>query len=409
MATSLRNVRGLTRLGFDSVAGLVDTVERMHETIARHPLPFMPRPAGPTRARGLIASGIYSIIRGVNVVVREGTDLSLRTLYPQEAAPRTARNDAAWISAVNGVCGDHLEDTSNPLAITMGFSTPEVPLEPTRSGLAEAVPAASPRVAVFVHGLCMSPYSWWRASSPSAGDRLRDELGWTPVYLHYNSGRHIATNGRDLAEQLERLCAAWPVPVESLSLIGHSMGGLVIRSACHYAGESGRQWLDRLDNVVCLGTPHHGSALEKAGSLVDRAAEAIQYTEPLMLGRKRSAGIRDLRHGNLLDEDRDQDDPRNPLQDPRRPVPLLDDVDYYFVAAAVGRHEHDPASVILGDFLVRLGSATGAHNDELRRLHIRPENCRVFPETSHMDLLSDEGVHRQLIRWFGGDPSVDRA
>lgn len=402
MATSLRIVRGLTRLGFDSVAGLVDTVEQMHETIARHPLPFMRRPVGPSRAHGRIASGIYSIIRGISGVVQEGADLSLRTLSAREASPRVARNDAAWISAVNGVCGDHLEDTSNPLAITMEFSTPEVRLEPTCRGLTEAVPAASPHVAVFVHGLCMSPYSWWRESSPSAGDRLRDELGWTPVYLHYNSGRHIATNGRELAERLERLCAAWPVPVESLSLIGHSMGGLVIRSACHYAGDGGRPWLDLLVNVVCLGTPHHGSALEKVGSLVDRAAEAIQYTEPLMLGRKRSAGIRDLRHGNLLDEDRGRDDPRNPLQDPRRPVPLLDDVDYFFVAAAVGRHEHDPASVILGDFLVRLGSATGAHNDELRRLHIRPENCRVFPETSHMDLLADEGVHRQLIEWLGG-------
>jgi len=400
MGTSNKTVRGLARLGFDSVAGIVDTVEQMHETIARHPLPFMRRPATPTRAHGLIASGIYSIIRGVTGAVREGTDLSLHLLSGDATGPGLPRQDAAWISAVNGVCGDHLEETSNPLAIAMGFSTPETPLAPTRAGLVSVLPEAGPRIAVFVHGLCLSPWRWWRETSPSVGDRLRDELGMTPVYLHYNSGRHISVNGRELAGQLEQLCDAWPVPVESLTVIGHSMGGLVIRSACHYAEEADRRWLGRLQRVVCLGTPHHGAALEKAGSLIDRVAQTVQYTEPLMIGRKRSAGIRDLRHGNLLDEDRDNDDPINPLKDLRRPVPLLEDVDYYFVAAAVGRHERDPASRILGDFLVRLGSATGAHDDELRRLHIRPEYCRVFAETSHMDLLSDKGVHEQLVRWL---------
>ena len=130
-----------------------------------------------------------------------------------------------------------------------------------------------------------------------------EELGCTPLYLRYNTGRHISTNGQEFAQLLEQLCEAWPVPVESLSLIGHSMGGLVIRSASWYAQQAQSTWLQHLQRVVCLGTPHHGSPVERAGHALDRAMQRIPYTEPLALGRRRSAGIKDLRHGDLLDED----------------------------------------------------------------------------------------------------------
>lgn len=404
MAGTLRTVRGATRLTFDSVQGIVNTVEQMHETIARRPLPFTRRPAGPSRSHGLIASSVYSAIRGVNAALRESVDLSMRLVPQGRQAGAGTREEAIRLGVVNGICGDHLEATGNPLAIDMHFATPEQALEPDPASLAGTLPGASPHVVVFVHGLCMSPYGWWRGGEAALGDRLAGSLDVTPVYLGYNTGRHISTNGRDLARQLERLCEAWPVPVETLSLIGHSMGGLVIRSACWYAEEDGAAWLDRLARVVCLGTPHHGAALEKAGSLFDRSMEAIQYAEPLMFGRHRSVGIKDLRFGNLLDEDWQQRGPGDdevPRRDTRRPVPLLDDVDYYFVAATIGRDERDLRGQILGDFLVRLGSATGSHRDDAKRLPVPADHCRVFHERSHFDLLSDPRVHDQVVGWFG--------
>ncbi len=253
----------------------------------------------------------------------------------------------------------------------------------------------------MVHGLGLSEQSWWRRDHPDLGDCLNRELGFTPVYLRYNTGRHISTNGQELAGLLDDLCAAWPVPVESLSLVGHSMGGLVIRSACWYAGKGHRAWLDSLRRVLFLGTPHHGSPLEKAGSFVEAILKTNPYAEPLMLGRKRSAGVKDLRHGNLLDEDWHDPDGDGLSPDKRQIVPLLPDVDYYFAAASLGSHETDLKGRVLGDLLVRLGSALGNSSDELRSLDVKPENCRVFLEKDHFDLLDDERVQRQAVAWFG--------
>ncbi len=404
MPGNLSSARGAIRLAFDSVEGIVNVVEQMHETIARHPLPLAQRPQARTRAHGLIASSIYSLIRGTNATLREGVDLSMKLLPERERTHNRSPQEVAWVSAVNGICGDHLEATRNSLAVDMHFSTPEALLELDPEAIAAALPNASPHLVVFVHGLCLSPFSWRRGGAESIGDTLREARGMTPIYLGYNTGRHISTNGRELSEHLTRLCEAWPVPVESLSLVGHSMGGLVIRSACWYAQADGAPWLASLQRIACLGTPHHGAALEKAGSLFDRSMQAVQYVDPLILSKHRSVGIKDLRHGNLLDEDWAQagaGDDEVPRRDTRRAVPLLEDVDYYFVAASIGRDDRDLKGRLLGDFLVRLGSATGAHREGARRLPIPAENCGIFHEMNHFDLLSDPRVHERIVDWFG--------
>lgn len=401
MTESMDTLRGATRLTFDAIEGLINTVERMHETIARRPLPWQPRPAAETRSHGIVAASVYSVIRGANGALREGADWSMNALPAPARVP--SRRQSAFVSAVNGVCGDHLEATDNPLAIDMHFSAAERALDLDPQALAGALPDASPHIAVFVHGLCLSPNSWQRGDNGCVGDRLEDALDVTPLYVSYNTGRHISTNGRELAEKLAELCAAWPVPVESLSLIGHSMGGLVIRSACWYADEADQAWLKQLKRVICLGTPHHGAALEKAGSLFDRTMQSIQYVDPLLLGKHRSVGIKDLRHGNLLDEDWQDDDESTADRhdDQRRPVPFIEGVDYFFAAASVGQDDRDLKGQVFGDFLVRLPSATGAHADDARRLPIRPQHCRVFHGLSHFDLLSHEQVQQQIVDWFG--------
>lgn len=128
---------------------------------------------------------------------------------------------------------------------------------------------------------------------------FRDDFDYTPLYLRYNTGRRVSTNGREFAELLESLCGNWPVPVQSLSLVGHSMGGLVIRSACQYARDGRKSWPQTLKRVVCLGTPHH-APLERAGHAFEHAMKYVPYAEPMLFGKLRSVGIKDLRHGNLL-------------------------------------------------------------------------------------------------------------
>jgi pimeloyl-ACP methyl ester carboxylesterase len=400
MNTSIKAIQGGTRLLFDSVEGITNKVERMHETIARAPLPFSTQPSQPTGAHGLIAAGVYKIIRGINGGLREGVDKSFAFLPQELSQIGESVAETRVVAALNGVFGDHLEATGNPLATTMGLRTTEQALELNSAALKDALPEATGHIVVLLHGLTLSELSWSRKGRPCIGSQLQGDPGYTPLYLRYNTGRHISSNGQQFAQMLEQLCASWPVPVESISLVGHSMGGLVIRSACWYAQCNQGEWLHHLQRVVCLGTPHHGSPLEKAGHAFENAMQKIPYAEPMLFGKLRSVGIKDLRHGSLLDEDWQGHHPDSARPDSRKVVPLVPGVQYFFAAASLGRDQDDPLGHLLGDLLVRPDSAVGVHKDDLRKLKIKPENCRVFHEKNHLDLLDDERVQAQLMDWF---------
>ena len=400
-----KKLKGGSRLVFDTVEGLTNAVERMHETIARRPLPWSKQPDEPTRAHGHIASAVYSAIRGVNGTLRVGVDKSFG-LMPETSIEGASPSDKEIraLAALNGAFGDYLEATSNELATPMCLTSPGQVLNLDPEELMTALPRASSQLVILVHGLGLSELDWTRKESPCLGNRLQQDLGYTPLYLRYNTGRHISTNGQEFAELLEQLCAAWPVPVESVALIGHSMGGLLIRSACWYADSEQYDWLAHLQQVVCLGTPHHGSPVAKAGHALNFAMEKIPYVEPLAFGRHRSAGIKDLRHGYLLDEHWQGHHPDAARPDTRTSVPLLPEVDYFFAAATMGQHKNDPLGHVIGDLLVRMDSAMGAHSNDLHHLNIKQENCRVFHEKNHLDLLNDPEVHRQVVDWFSADP-----
>ncbi len=221
---------------------------------------------------------------------------------------------AALLAALNGVVGDRMAASGNPLATQMSLRLHGRPLH------LEPLPATlAPRVLLLVHGLCMNELQW-QPAPPQRGhaDALAPALGAEVVGLRYNSGRHVAHNGRELALQLERLLGHWPVPLQSISVLAHSMGGLVMRSALHQAQQLSMQWPQRLRHLVFLGTPHHGAPLERAGNFVDGLLGGNLYSAPFAaLAQLRSAGITDLRHGALLDRRRSA---RGPLRARCRPA-----------------------------------------------------------------------------------------
>jgi pimeloyl-ACP methyl ester carboxylesterase len=256
-------------------------------------------------------------------------------------------------------------------------------------------------VLVLVHGLAMNDLQWTRHGHDH-GQALAQAAGWTPVYLHYNSGLHVAENGRLLSQRLTELLAAWPVPVTELAIVGHSMGGLVARSACHVGAR--RRWRRQLTRLVCLGTPHHGAPLERGGHMFDLLLEAMPYAAPLArLGQRRSAGIIDLRHGSVQDAD------RRPGE--RRPTPLPRGVDCYVVAATLAamvdrperlhrRLVHGLHERLIGDGLVPLASALGEHPQPALALKLPASHRLIVPSASHWDLLDHPQVSAALKRWL---------
>lgn len=405
------DLRGLSQLGIDAITGLTGLVEALHHNIARVPGILGTPVSGPTRG---ITGLVYRSIRGVTRLVGGGLDVVLGQLVPLFGERISLPGREAVLAALNGVVGDHLADTRNPLAIPMRLRRDGQPLEPEKQALAAALPRATGKVLVLVHGLCMNDLQWTPPASRQGSDQnaaveqdgapvplLARDLGYTPVYLHYNSGRHISTNGREFADLLEDLVRHWPVPLEEVAIVAHSMGGLVARSACHYAALAGHAWLRLLKDVVFLATPHHGAPLERGGNWVDIILGVSPYSAPFArLGKIRSAGITDLRYGNLLDEDWEGRDRFARSGEPRRAVPLPEGVRCYAIAATTGNQAGDLGDRVLGDGLVQADSALGRHEEPGLSLPIPASRQWVGYGMNHLELLRDPSVYEQLRRWL---------
>ena len=395
---SSADLRGAVRLATDATAGLADLVEAMHERIAR--LPGLGGAAPDGRAGG-ISGLVYKTVRGVTRVAGGSIDALLGLLAPALGENDPGPQREAVVAALNGVLGDYLAASANPLATPMAFRRDGRPLVLETAALAASVPAASGRLLVLLHGLCMSDLQWQRAGHDHGAALARD-LGFTPVYLHYNSGLHISINGRTLALQMEQLVAQWTRPVERLVIVAHSMGGLLARSALHHAAQAGQRWPERLDDLVFLGTPHHGAPLERAGNWIDIVLGATPYAAPFArLGKVRSAGITDLRHGYLVDEDWVGRDRFERSADRRLPLPLPETVRCYAAAASVGRESGDLKERLLGDGIVPLDSALGRHADPAHTLRFAADRQWVGYGMNHLELLNRPEVYAQLLQWLG--------
>ncbi len=398
-STHLRaaDVQGLSRLAIDAVIGLTSLVETMHHNISRAPGVLGTPTQQPMKG---ISGMVYRIIRGVTRLAGGGINAILAQLAPLlEQDPSSVEREAV-VSALNGVLGEYLAASGNPLAISMRLRRDGTPLELMRATLAEAIAQPRGSVVLLVHGLCLNDLQW-RRKEHDHGARLAADAAFTPVYLHYNSGLHVSVNGRALAEQIDALLKAWPVPVEELAIIGHSMGGLLARSACHYGKLAGHDWLRPLRKIVFLGTPHHGAPLERGGNWVNVVLDASPYTVAFArLGKIRSAGITDLRFGNLLDEDWRHRNRFAPAKDERAAVPLPGGVQCYAIAASVSKKAGGLGERLLGDGLVPVDSALGRHADPGRDLSFPESSVWIGYGMGHLDLLDRREVYERIRQWL---------
>ncbi|MGZ9030497.1 MAG: esterase/lipase family protein [Burkholderiaceae bacterium] len=418
----IHTLRGVGRMAVDATTGVTDLVHALHTRIARAPTAL----GGPVVGGAVngIADLVYGSVKGVTRAVGSGLDGLLRQLAPLIGSLPDASTDeppgrrrAALLAALNGVLGDYLEQTHNPLAIDMRFRHQGVPLTLTPEALRRTFDSPSRRLVILLHGLCMNDLQWDTVGPPAPGHdhgaALARELGASSLYLHYNSGQHISTNGQAFAVLLDDLVAAWPVEIKDITLLGHSMGGLVARSALHYGVVAGDAWPRLVRQMVFLGTPHHGAPLERGGHWIDTLLHSTGYTAPFgRLGRVRSAGITDLRHGSVLDEDWLGHDRFAHGHDMRTPVSLPKSVQCYAVAATtaaadVVRSASGPSgpamasgALLPGDGLVPVDSALGRHADPRFALEVQPDDCWIAAGTRHLELLSSPAVYQRVRDWL---------
>lgn len=369
--TEARSAPGYSAATRDGALGLLDKIESMHLAIASQPLNILRQTPVTQLPSALVNHSHHAIARGVYSVVRHGLNsiLALADAYEsgwRETYGSGEKPSGWWHSALNGLVGDYLHQNDSHLAQDMQYLVPHEP--------------AGGHLVVFVHGLCCDESYWHSMAERHWGDaqmnypKRLSERGYTPVYVRYNSGLSLADNGRALNAALEALCAQWPESVESLTLLGHSMGGLLSRSAVHEGVAQSSHWVSTLERVVCLGTPHQGSAVERGAELVRQGLHWHPVTRPVadVVGL-RSTGIRNLAEGHIGEG-----------VDWPEPVAL----DYVF--ASVAPEEASAVSRSVGDFLVDVGS--GSAKEDTRYAEHQRAGRYFLGGINHMQLLNHPRV-----------------
>ena len=349
----------------------------------------------PKASRDWFTGNIRTVTGWVGISIDVMLDRVGAMLRENDDPPSPGRE--AILSALNGVLGDHLVARHNPLAIPMQFRHDGKPLN--EQALLETILQSNGRLAIMMHGSCMNDLQWNRQGHDHGASLARD-LGFMPLYVHYNTGLHISLNGRKFSDLLETLIDRSPVPL-TLFIIAHSMGGLVSRSACHYGKTSGHTWVNHLRKLVFLGTPHHGSPLEKGGNRIDKILEISPYSAPFSaLGKIRSRGITDLRYGNVVDDDWKGRDRFDAGGDQRIPVPLPKSVQCYAIAATLRKNSNKLGDHLMGDGLVPLNSALGRHRKARFNLLFPEAHQWVGRNMSHLDLLNHPEVYETMKGWL---------
>ncbi len=304
---SRMDARDVCAIGDALAEGLDGTsrkVEEINHAVARRSFAV----AGP--ARGVpqaiydrVTPRVYSTLRAVGpAAIRSGALGIGSAIDPEAQRIGAAGRGKALVSAVNGLMGDALARRRNGLALPMTLRCDGVEVRPTEAGLAAAFPEVTDRIALFVHGFGESDDSWrwysqahWGAPGLSYGELLARELGYVPLYLHYNSGRPLGSNATELSALLEDLTTHWPGWLGEIVLVGHSAGAAVAHGAMRHGSLVGANWVSRATHLFSLGTPRQAQIAELVAQRASRMLERLPETRPLSdLLETRSAGLKDL-------------------------------------------------------------------------------------------------------------------
>jgi pimeloyl-ACP methyl ester carboxylesterase len=403
-ASAPNELRALSALAFDELRAFPGGIRDMHLGIAERAFRAVGPAARPVQViHDALSRRAYDAIGSGAALLGQAADARMERRGIGDGVLLSAtRSGSALIAALNGLIGDQLERSGSDLHQPTSVRIDGEAVALDQASLRAAFTDASPRLVVFLHGLMETEFSWrWGADDPgdTYGTRLARDLGCTPLYLRYNSGLHVSENGRAISTLLEDLVQEWPVEVREIALVGHSMGGLVARSACYQASAGDQRWTQHVRHVVSLGSPHMGAPLEQGVHVASAALHLLPETR--MFGaflRRRSAGIRDLRYGSLVDEDWRDQDPDALRAAACKEVPLLEGATHCFVSATITRSPQHPLGRLLGDILVLTPSATG--RARTRRIPFEAEHGHHVSPAHHFALLNHPQVYERLRGWL---------
>ncbi len=405
-------VRALGELMGEAVGGATARIEEMHVGIAERVFDSVGEVAAPVRLiHDGISHGAYAGVRAaLGAAVRAGARAISLTRPPEAPSIEQSTAGRVAIGALNGAFGDRLEREHSPLAVQMTVRRGGEAVDlSTADAVRDAFPDATGRLAVFLHGIGETEGAWSRGALKHVpyGPRLRVELGYTPVYIRYNSGRHISDNGRQLAQLLDELTSAWPAPTEEMALIGHSVGGLIARSACHQGTD--RSWVEKVRHVFMLSSPHLGAPFERATHAASAAFARLPETRSLATALNvRSSGVKDLRYGYLLEEDWFGRDPDEFVRRMATEIPFLEGANHYFISAGISRNPDGLANRLIGDLFV-VGPSAWAQAGREQRLSFPIDHYRHVGGVHHFQLLNHPAVYEQIRNWLSERPAIERS
>jgi len=367
---------------------VVEPIEGVHQAIADR---WFGVAGSPRLGRAYKASTsvIYGSMRMASALIGKTIGFGAGLTGRELQSPLETPSGSGVQAVANALWGDHLDGDEGGLGITLGIRDPQGrKLGLDGPSLQAAYPQADGRIVLLLHGLGETERSWFRDPDSIGLDARLADNGFSPLLLRYNTGRSIEANGSDLSALIDEVVEHWPVEVVDVSIIGHSMGGLVARSAVVAALEDGQRWSDSARHIIALGSPHLGTPWEKGVSLLSRGLRFLPETKPLeRFLETRSAGIRDLRLGSIR-----EGSSASPDAGP----------DQHFVAGVVTSESTNPIGILLGDLVVTPSSGTG----QGRRRTIEATNIKVVGGQNHANLLTDKAVHEQVLEWLASPPAA---
>ena len=308
------------------------------------------------------------------------------------------------VGVLNGIVGNHLEDQESGLSIRMQFYVNEQPLTLDINEITKKYRTLNSKICILIHGLTNDETVWnfKGEKNQNYGTLLEKDLSITPFFVRYNTGLHISENGKQLSQLIAKLIENYPIEIDEINIIAHSMGGLVARSACYYAPLQGANWTEKLNKLFFLGTPHLGAPLEKFGNVLTNLLKSIPVSYTQLAGKiidVRSAGIKDLRYGYLIDEDWKNHDPDELLKNHKKTIPLLENAEYFLITGTLTEDPNHLVSEWFGDTLVRKNSGKGKSKDN-HHIPFNLDNHKMFAGIAHLPLAYTPQIYQQINNWL---------